>query len=641
MRKLFMTALRNRKHRILLGIILVAMCMLTIATQLEIFALGVITKKGPDFFEVFGNIENGRIISTDVVTREAFEERWKQLDPQHLGYVNQGDIEHFLADQKSSDLITRGLNLLNSFFPVTNNLTHLAIFLVFVALFHAVTLFVHRFTTRIMAIRVSRDLRQKYFEHIQSLPMSFYQKHNIGSLSSRVVGDAALIAEAINACLVNYIQTPFTVVSTLTLCFMTSWELSLMVFLGFPLIVFPIVFLARRVKRISKQIQHNQERFASALIDFLAGIQTVKVFAMEDFSLKKYQERNQRMANLEQKSARYDLASRPIVHTIAMAFLAGALMYGLYVLHMSVASVLVYCGLLYLFYEPVKKFAEENSHIQRGVTAAERMFEVMNMKPEIEDHPDALTIQHFEDSIEFDDVWFRYEERWALRGLSFKIKKGQTVAIVGPTGAGKSTIVQLLPRLYEVEKGEIRVDGKPIQAYTQKSLRDLISFVPQRPFLFLDTIAQNISYGNAFSHEHIRASAQNACAEEFILQMPLGYDSELAEGGKNLSGGQQQRIAIARALAKNAPILVMDEATSSLDTVSEHHIKTAIRQLRGKMTQIIIAHRLTTVEDADKIIYVEHGQKVAEGTKDELLQSCEGFRRMWEMMNLQSDKRDN
>lgn len=639
MRKLFMTAMRNPKHRKLLGIILIAMCFLTVATQLEIFALGVITKKGPDFFEVFGNIQNGRIISTDVVTKEVFEQRWNQLDPKHLGYVNQGDIEKFLSEQSSNDLITRGLNLLNSFFPVTNNLKHLAIFLIVVALFHAMALFMHRFTTRIMAIRVSRDLRQQYFEHIQSLPMSFYQKHNIGSLSSRVVGDAALIAEAVNACLVNYIQTPFTVISTLTLCFMTSWELSLMVFLGFPLIVFPIVFLARRVKRISKQIQHNQERFASALLDFLAGIQTVKVFAMEDFSLKKYQERNQRMAKLEQKSARYDLASRPIVHTIAMAFLAGALMYGLYVLHMSVASVLVYCGLLYLFYEPIKKFAEENSHIQRGVTAAERMYEVMSLKPEIEDHPDAIEITQFQNTIEFENVWFRYEDRWALQGLSFEVKKGQTVAIVGPTGAGKSTIVQLLPRLYEVEKGTIRVDGKPIQAYTQRSLRDLIAFVPQRPFLFLDTVHQNIAFGRSFTQEHIQAAARRAHAEEFILQMPHGYDSELSEGGKNLSGGQQQRIAIARALAKSAPILVMDEATSSLDTVSEHHIKMAIRQLRGEMTQIIIAHRLSTVEDADKIIYVENGEKLAEGTKEELLKKCEGFRRMWEMMHLDSDKR--
>lgn len=637
MRRLFMTALRNRKHRFLLGLILVAMCLLTVATQLEIFALGIITKRsGPDFFEVFGTVQNGRLISADTVTKTEFDARWSQLDNQHLGYVNQVDVTRFLSEQKSSDLITQALDFLNSFFPVSDNLKNLAIFLVFVALFHAITLFVHRYSTRLMAIRVSRDLRQQYFEHIQSLPMSFYQKHNIGSLSSRVVGDAALIAEAINACLVNYIQTPFTVISTLTLCFLTSWKLSLIVFLGFPAIVFPIVFLARRVKRISKQIQHNQERFASTLIDFLAGIQTVKVFAMEDFSLKKYQERNQRMASLEQRSARYDLASRPVVHTIAMFFLAVALVYGLYVLHMSVASVLVYCGLLYMFYEPVKKFAEENSHIQRGIASAERMYEVMNLKPEIEDHAEATAIASFDHSIEFDNVWFRYEDRWALKGLSFTVRKGETVAIVGPTGAGKSTIVQLLPRLYEVEKGCVRIDGKPIQSYTQRSLRDLIAFVPQRPFLFLDTIKQNICFGRTFSEEHIQASARRAHADEFIMQMPQGYESELAEGGKNLSGGQQQRLAIARALAKSAPILVMDEATSSLDTVSEHHIKTAIRQLRGEMTQIIIAHRLSTVEDADKIVYVEQGEKVAEGTKDELLKNCEGFRRMWELMQLHS-----
>lgn len=638
MRRLFMTALRDRKHRMLLGLILLAMFLLTIATQLEIFAIGVITKKGPDFFEIFGSIQDGRLVSTDTVTQATFEQRWDLLDSRHLGYVDQTDIARFLSEQKSSDLISRGLTLLNDIFPVTENLKYLAVFLVFVALFKAITLFTHRYATRLIAIRVSRDLRQQYFEHIQSLPMSFYQKHNIGSLSSRVVGDAGLIAEAINACLVNYIQTPFTVISTLTLCFFTSWQLSLIVFLGFPLIVFPIVFLAKRVKRISKQIQQNQERFASSLIDFLAGIQTVKVFSMEDFSLKKYQERNQRMATLEQKSARYDLSSRPIVHTIAMSFLAVALLYGLYVLHLSVPSVLVYCGLLYMFYEPIKKFAEENSHIQRGIAAADRMYEVLGISPEIEDHTDAIAITSFNDTIEFDNVWFRYGERWALKGLSFKVRKGETVAIVGPTGAGKSTIVQLLPRLYEVEQGTIRIDGKPIQAYTQRSLRDLISFVPQKPFLFLDTVAQNISFGQKFTQEHIKKAARRAHADEFIMQLPMGYESELSEGGKNLSGGQQQRLAIARALAKSAPILIMDEATSSLDTVSEHYIKTAISELRGQMTQIIIAHRLSTVEDADKIIYVEHGEKVAEGTKDELLRSCEGFRRMWELMRLHSNE---
>ena len=501
-----------------------------------------------------------------------------------------------------------------------------------VALFKAFTLFARRLSTKLTSIEISRDLRQKYFEHIQSLPMSFYQRYNIGSISSRVVGDATLVAEAINACLVNYLQTPFTIISTMALCFVTSWQLSLLIFFGFPLIIFPIVFLARRVKRIAKQIQQNQERFASVLIDFIAGIQTVKMFAMEDFSLKKYREHNVRMAHLERKSARYDLSSRPVVHTIAMVFLSVALVYGLFILHMNVAEALFYVGMLYLFYEPVKKFAEENSQIQRGLAATERLIEVMALKPEIEDRSDAVELKSFDEAIVFDNVWFKYENEWILKGLNLTIKKGETVAIVGPTGSGKSTLVQLLPRLYEVQKGEIRIDGKVLAAYTQKSLRDQIAFVPQRPFLFMDSISANISFGREFSAQNIRQAAAKAHADEFIEKMPDTYATVLSEGGKNLSGGQQQRLAIARALVKEAPILVMDEATSSLDAVSEQHIKTAIRSLRGEMTQVLIAHRLSTIEDADRIVYLEKGEKLDEGTKEELLSRCKPFRRVWELM---------
>ena len=633
MRRLFYTAFRSKKYSFLRLCALLAMCLLTIASQLEIVAIGIITKRGPDAFELFAPVVDGKLKSQDSISKEQLEQRWNDLDPNHQGYVTKKEVKDYLVEQNSHDLTNRIFMHINRFFPLSDNLRNLAIFLICVALFKAATLFAQRFSTRLIAIRVSKDLRQDYFSHIQSLPMSFYQKHNIGSLSSRVVGDAALIAEAVNSCLINYVQTPFTIISTLTFCFIMSWQLSLLVFLGLPMIVVPIIFLARRVKRISRQIQHNQEGFASVLLDFLNGIQTVKVFAMEAFSQKKYAERNEAMAALEQKSARYDLASRPIVHTIGMGFLAFTLMYGLYILEMSVSDILVYCGFLYLFYEPVKKFAEENTHIQRGVSAAERMYDVMNMKPQIEDSPNAIAINEFKEKITFEDVWFRYEDQWVLKGLNFSVQKGQTVAIVGPTGAGKSTIVQLLPRLYEVEKGDIRIDGKSIRDYTQRSLREIISFVPQKPFLFLDTVSQNIAYGRAYSPVQIQAAARKAHAEEFILQLPNRYDFELAESGKNLSGGQQQRLAIARALVKEAPILVMDEATSSLDSISENHIKMAISQLRGQVTQIIIAHRLSTIEDADKIIYIERGEKVAEGTKDQLLQSCSGFRHMWELMH--------
>ena len=631
MRLLFRTAFKNSKYRSLIIFTVLTMCLLTFSSQLEIFALGVITKKGPDIFELFGPIQEGQLKRTDRITLEEVVERWPLLVKDSSSPLTKEETSQFLEKWKSRDFIDQVINRLNSIFPINENLKNLAFFIVFIALLKAVMLFAHRFTTRLVAIKVSRDLRQDYFEHIQSLPMEFYQKYNSGSISSRVVGDAALIAEAVNACLVNYLQTPFTVLTTLTLCFLTSWKLSLIIFFGFPCIIFPILFLARRVKRISKQIQQNQERFSSVLIDFLAGIQTVKVFAMEDFSLKKYREQNQRMAALEQRSARYDLSSRPIIHTIAMCFLATALIYGLYVLLMSVSEVLFYCGLLHIFYEPIKKFAEENSHIQRGISAAERMWEVMEIKPKIEDAKEATVLKNISLGIEFDDVWFKYGDEWILKGLSFSVPVGKTVAIVGATGAGKSTIVQLLPRLYDVQKGEIRIDGKPLASYTQKSLREMIAFVPQKPFLFLDTVSANIAFGRDFSKLDVQEAAVSAHADEFICRLPQGYDTELAEAGRNLSGGQQQRLAIARALVKKAPLLVMDEATSSLDSLSEHHIKMAIQQLHGKVTQIIIAHRLSTIEDADKIIYLEQGQKVAEGTRDELLKICPGFKRMWQM----------
>ena len=208
--------------------------------------------------------------------------------------------------------------------------------------------------------------------------------------------------------------------------------------------------------------------------------------------------------------------------------------------------------------------------------------------------------------------------------------QGRNGAIVGSTGAGKSTIVQLLPRLYEVQKGEIRIDGKPIDSYTQKSLREQIAFVSQKPFLFCDTIAANIAFGRNFSREKIEAAAKRAHADEFVSRLPEKYDAMLAEAGQNLSGGQQQRLAVARALVKQAPILILDEATSALDSISEKHIKNAIASLHGQVTQILIAHRLSTLEHADRIIFLEKGMKVAEGTREELLKSCEPFRKIWE-----------
>jgi ABC-type multidrug transport system fused ATPase/permease subunit len=598
---LLKAALRNRKHLSLLLFSFLALGLLTISNALEISALGV-------------------LINADTLSQLMSGQPLEAPTLELIGSHKTTNPLQWIIERVQQQMVN------------VSSLRVLIGILVSVAVFKAICLFWSRFMTQLMAIRVSRDLRLQYFEHIQTLPMSFYQKHNIGSLSSRVVGDAGQIATSINSILTNYLHTPFTIILTLILCFYISWQLSMVIFFGIPMIVLPITFLAKRVKRASRQLQSNQEKFASVLIDFLAGIQTVKIFAMESFSFKKYKEQNDRMAVLESKAAKYGLLTRPILHMMTTLCLASVVLYGLLTLKLTVSELIVFCGLLQLSYEAIKKFADENANIQRGVVAAERMFDVLNLRPEIEDKKDATVLTGFKEKIEFDHVWFRYQDEWILKDVSFTILKGETVAIVGPTGSGKSTIVQLLPRLYEVQQGEIRIDGKPVNAYTQRSLRDQIAFVSQKPFLFYDTIAANIAFGRNFTREDIHTAAKRAHADEFIIRQPQKYDSMLAEAGQNLSGGQQQRLAIARALVKNAPVLVLDEATSSLDAISESKIHSAVAALHGQVTQVIIAHRLGTIEHADRIIYIDRGEKIAEGSKAELLQSCDQFRLMWETL---------
>ena len=626
MKLLLDAALRSRRHLYLFIITFFTLLCLTISSQMEMFALGVLSNNGADFFALFSK-ENSR----DVVSLEQVQEKWDLIDKDHTGLITKQQATSFIAQKSEGNPLIWMLAKVKQKLRLSHNIKALILVLISVAIFKAIWLFASRYTTQLLAIRVSRDLRQQYFEHIQSLPMSFYQQHNIGSLSARVVGDAGQIATSINSWLTNYLQTPFTIITCLSMCFYLSWRLSLVIFFGVPLIIIPIVFLARRVKKVSRQLQKNQESFANILIEFLSGIQTVKIFSMEGFSLRKYREQNERMAVLESKTAKYGLLTRPILHAITTLCLACVVLFGLYTIGMSLSQLIVFCGMLQLVYEPIKKFADENANIQRGIVAAERMFEVLHIKPDIQDHPDATELTGFFDTIEFDKVWFRYQGDWILKNISFTVRKGETVAIIGPTGAGKSTIVQLMPRLYDIQQGEVRIDGRPLKTYTQKSLREHIAFVSQKPFLFCDTISANIAFGCSFTSQEIEEAAKKAHAEEFILRLPDQYEAILAESGQNLSGGQQQRLAIARALVKKAPILILDEATSSLDSISEMHIKDAIVNLKGEITQIIIAHRLSTIEHADKIIYLSQGAKIAEGTKEQLLENCPEFRRMWEV----------
>lgn len=632
-----------------------------ISAMTEMYSLGLLTNNGPDFFALFSpsrKIEkkvdksgkfdlkdqikcsstvykkklSSRKKSLDQISLEDVQKKWPEIDKDQKGYITKGDASDYMHRTQSRNVLTRLMIIGKEKFNLGNNVILLLTILAMVGLFKVTCTFLSRYFSTLVGIRMGKSLREKYFNHIQTLPMSFFQKFNIGTLSSRVTGDAGIVSGAIISILTNYIQVPFVIASCLFGLFMISVELSLVIFIGLPLMALPIVFLAKKTKKSQRRMLGIAESFAHLLIDYLAGIQTIKLFNMEKFAGKKYIEMNDRIAGIEQKISLYSYIAKPILHMMGTLFLGCVIVYGLFYVKMHISDLVVYVGLLHLFYDPIKKFGEENVNIQRGLVAAERMFSVLNIDSSIKDKPNAKEFIEFKEEIKFEDVWFKYDEQWVLKKLNFTIKKGQTVALVGPTGAGKSTIVQLLPRLYDVNKGKVLIDGVPVESYKQKSLREMMSTVMQKPFLFYDTIKNNICYGREFTGKEVELAAERAHADEFIKCLPQKYDTVLAEMGKSLSGGQQQRLAIARALVKKAPILIMDEATSSLDSLSEDKIKQAIASLKGQMTQIIIAHRLSTIEDADKIIYLEFGTVVAEGTRDELYANCQGFKAMWDMM---------
>jgi ABC-type multidrug transport system fused ATPase/permease subunit len=624
MRFLFRAILKCKKHLILGVFTMLSLFVLTVANQMEMLSLGFLANSGSDFFLLFGHDKQSNSVSLKEV-----QEQWKKIDSKGSGSICKGDAALYMAKHKKNNPVTNILNKISAQFNLQENFLHLMLLLASVAIFKALWQFISRYLTQVLAICVSRDLRQHYFEHIQFLPLSFYHEYNMGALTSRSIGDASQISASLNSCIVNYLQTPFTFVTTLMGCFYLSWQLSLIIFIGLPLVLFPIVVFTKKIKKVSRQLQKNQESFTSVLLDFLGGIQIVKIFSMEKVTRDKYKEQNDRMAYLECKNAKYAHLTRPVLHLVTTGCMITVVIFGLYFLKMTVAQLIVFVGLLYLCYEPIKRFADENGNIQKGVVAAERMFQVLELKTYAKEEG-GESISGFVDCIEFDNVSFKYGDNLVLKGVSFKVKKGESVAIVGPTGSGKTTLVQLLPRLFDVYEGEIRIDGIPINTYSLKSLRENISFVPQRPFLFFDTIAENICFGNDFSQEEIIKAAKQAHAHEFIKELSKGYDTVIAETGKSLSGGEQQRLAIARALIKKAPILVMDEATASLDAISESKIRLMMRQLHGKVTQIIIAHRLSMLEYADRIIYISNGMKLAEGTKEELLKTSEEFKAMWD-----------
>ncbi|EPP35034.1 ABC transporter family protein [Chlamydia ibidis] len=639
MKLLLKAVLRHKRHLALLGFSLFAILGLTISSQAEIFSLGMIAKTGPDVFVLFGRRQNDRLVQVSEISREEVINRWSEVT-RGANSLKVADANAYIAKYaRGSKSITGKLSNYLARYIDFSQFRYLSLFLLLVAVLKAVTLFFQRFLAQVVAIRVSCDLRKDYFQALQQLPMSFFHTYDMGNLSSRVINDSASIAQAVNSLMVNYVQAPITLILALTVCLSISWKFCVLVSIAFPILILPIIIIARKIKALAKRIQTNQDKFSSVLLDFLAGILTVKVFRTESFAFEKYCHQNNQIASLEEKSAAYGLLPRPLLHTIASLFFAFVVIIGLYKFHIPPEELIVFCGLLYLIYDPVKKFGDENTTIMKGCAAAERLYEVLSHPFLHKTQKNEKEFKGLRTSLEFRNVSFCYhdDQEYVLRNLNFTLKKGEAIGIVGPTGSGKTTITKLLPRLYNITDGDIFLDGVSISEYSIASLRDHIGCVLQNPFLFYDTIWNNLTCGQNVSETEVFHALRQAYAYDFVQKMPQGVHTLVQECGRNLSGGQQQRLTIARALLRKASILILDEATSSLDAISENYIKEIIGNLKGTCTQIIVAHKLSTLEHVDRVLYLEHGEIIAVGTKEELLANCPNFLRMWELSTSQGD----
>jgi len=484
---------------------------------------------------------------------------------------------------------------------------------------------------------VSRDVKNALYEHLQRLSLSFFHRAKAGHLISRVTNDVMLLNEAINAGLINLLRDPLLVVSYLLIMLILSWKLTLLAFLAFPLGLRVVIRIGKKLRKYTLRSQEKVADVTAVLEETITGVRVVKAFSMEKFEIDKFRRETQKLFSNALKLTRVRRLASPLTEFLGAVLIVTVLWIGggevISNRGLAPEEFMVFLGALLALMQPVKSLSQVNSRIQIGIGAGQRIFEILDEVPEISDSPDAIDIPGFRESIRFRNVSARYDSGdLVLRNINLEVKAGEVVAIVGPSGAGKSTLVDLLPRFYDPVEGSIEIDGIDIRRIRLRSLRKLMGIVTQETILFNDTVRNNIAYGMPdISDEEVIEAARIANAHDFITQLPEGYNTFIGDRGVKLSGGQRQRIAIARAVLKNPPILILDEATSSLDAESEIAVQEAIDRLLKGRTVFVIAHRLSTIQKADRIIVLENGRVVQEGRHGELMRQEGLYRKLYEL----------
>ncbi len=545
------------------------------------------------------------------------------------------DFEHLIAEQ--AILADQGILTLNEQLKFWTNglilrntpqdtLKVLCLTIMVVFLTKNVFLYLKNISMTMVQFHLITEMRNRLYRHFNSLSLSYFNQKKSGELTSIVINDVANLRRALGTSFHQVIVEPINLLAFATLLFIISWKLALMSIVIVPIAGFTILTIGRSIRRKSKRTAAMIAGITNIITETLSSIRVVKAFAMEDYEVNRFFKETHQYFRLILRRAKLRLLASPITETLGV--MMGVLLLwvgGIEVLSgkgLTPEDFLRFILLIFAMMDPLRKLSNVNVELQVGAASAERIFSILDTPVSIIDKADAKKIDSFENKIHIDGVSFNYENNdTVLDEISFTIEKGSVVALVGPIGAGKSTLADLIPRFYDVSTGSIVIDGQDIRNVTLHSLRSLMGVVTQETILFNDTVRANIAYGQEnIDDEQVTAAAKAANAMEFINELPEGLDTIIGEKGVKLSGGQRQRLAIARAIMKNPPILILDEATSALDTESERLVQEALETLMAERTVLVIAHRLSTVTNADKIIVMDKGKIEEMGTHDELIQ---------------------